>query len=69
MPKSPTREQVDTYNEVRRSFKRIEDYTDEELAAVIAVVPFNHSIAYELLNFVDCYFEKRRRKQAKEHAK
>lgn len=53
----------------KRAFLKIEDYTDEELDATILVIGERHSFAFALLNFIDCYFERRRRKQAKENPK
>lgn len=63
MGKKPTQDQQILYNQLRSSFKKIEDYTDAELDAVIAVVGDKNPEAYTLLNFVDAYFERRSRRQ------
>lgn len=69
MGKAPTDDQRSIYACLRGSYKRIEEYTDEELEAVKVVVPSKYPAAWELLNFVDCYFEARKRKQAAENGK
>lgn len=43
--------------------------TDEELAAVIAVYGADLPHAFQYLNFIDSYFEQRKRKHASEAAK
>lgn len=67
--KPPSTAQREIAARVAREFKKIEDYTDEELAARIAVHAHNLPEAWNILNFVDCYFEQRRRRKAVEAAK
>lgn len=62
MPKQPTEKQIITYNELRGAFKKIEDYSDDELNATIEVLAAQLPEAYRYLNFIDAYFERRRRR-------
>lgn len=58
----PSQAQTETYLNLRGLFKRIDAYTDEELDATIAVLGSELPDAYRILNFIDAYFERRRRK-------
>lgn len=69
MARQPSTAQRQIVNDLRNSFKRIENYTDEELAAVIAVYGADLPHAFQYLNFIDSYFEQRKRKHASEAAK
>lgn len=69
MARTPTAQQRAHYVDLRRSFKRIEEYTEEDLDSVIACVPYDHPEAFTILNFIDCYFERRARKRATENGK
>lgn len=60
----PSPKQLDTYTDLRTQFKRIENYTDEELEATIAVLGSKEN--YLILNFIDAYFERRERKRRAE---
>ena len=62
--KRPTKKQRETYDRLRAQYKKIEEYTDYELDAVIAVVSdyFGHEF-WMMLNGIDAYFEKRDRKR------
>lgn len=62
MAKKPTNDQIRLYNELRGQFKKIEAYTDEELSATISVLSDALPEAYKYLNFIDAYFEQRKRK-------
>lgn len=68
MPKA-TDHQIDLYNSLQGQFKKIENYTDDELKAVIAVLASTLPEAYKYLNFIDAYFEQRRRKLGIEAAR
>lgn len=67
MGKSPTSDQCAIYAALRtgpRRFTKIRDYTAEELDATIACIADEEGEKiYKLLNFVDAYFERRRRKE------
>lgn len=52
------------HGNLQGQFKRIEDYSDEELEATLIVLGNNET--YKLLNFIDAYFERRRRRQLAE---
>ena len=62
MSRKPTNDQLAMYNNLREEYRRIVDYTDKELDAAIAVLGYMHPDAWEILNFVDAYFERRKRK-------
>jgi hypothetical protein len=49
-------------------FTKIKDYTDEQLEATIKVLSAKLPSAFQYLNFIDAYFEKRLRKQNSEKA-
>lgn len=61
MPKLTLPEAQEIYAN-RAQFLKIEDYTDEELEATMQVLSKRLPLIYEYLNFIDCYFERRRRK-------
>jgi len=63
MAKEPTQTDLDLYNKVRENYTKIEDYTDKELASTIRVLAYKHPPAFEILNFVDAYFELRKRQK------
>ena len=62
MSKTPTQDDLDTYNRVVSDFTRTRDMTDTELSATIKVLGFKHPDAYDYLRFVDAYMELRNRK-------
>ena len=62
MAKKPTHAQIDTYNALRGQFKKIENYSDDELSATVSVLADALPEAYKYLNFIDAYFEQRKRK-------
>lgn len=57
------------YDELKTKRIRIENYSDEELDAVITILGIHHPEYYQILNFVDSYFEKRRRRLLQEASK
>jgi hypothetical protein len=59
---------AEVYAELRDKFKTITAYTDEELDATIHVLGNKYPFAYEILNFIDAYFERRKRKLEKAKA-
>lgn len=63
MAKRASAMQLGIYTDLRTQFKKIETYTDEELEATIAVLGDTLPEAYKYLNFIDAYFERRRRKE------
>lgn len=59
---NPTNEAIELYNSLRGSYKRIAEYSDDELEATIAVL--GSPDYYRVLNFIDAYFERRKRREA-----
>lgn len=62
MPKNPTPTQFQIYSNLQGAYKRIENYSEAELDATIAVLAAKLPNAYEYLNFIDAYFERRNRR-------
>lgn len=62
MGKRASKVQQDIYTDLRSQFKKIETYTDEELEATIAVLGDSLPEAFKYLNFIDAYFERRKRR-------
>lgn len=62
MGKKPSLEQEALYHGLQGQFKKIEKYTDQELDATVAVLGQSLPSAYQYLNFIDAYFERRARK-------
>lgn len=61
---APTKRQKEIYRRIRESYKKIEEYTDAELDATIAVVSDHFGDDFwMMLNGIDAYFEKRNRKR------
>lgn len=63
----PSVEAQEIYHNLRTQFKRIENYSDDELEATIAVLGTKEN--YALLNFIDAYFERRKRRLKAEAAR
>lgn len=54
------------YSNLQGAYKRIKDYSEAELDATIAVLAAKLPNAYEYLNFIDAYFERRDRRNPPE---
>lgn len=63
MSKRASAVQQAVYTDLRAQFKKIETYTDEELEATIAVLGDTLPEAFKYLNFIDAYFERRKRRE------
>lgn len=63
MAKEPSQGDLTLYNKVKENYTKIEDYTNAELASTIRVLAYKYPDAYDMLNFVDAYFELRKRKK------
>jgi hypothetical protein len=63
MSKRASAMQLGIYTDLRTQFKKIETYTDEELEATIAVLGDSLPEVFKYLNFIDAYFERRKRRE------